>query len=58
MECESENTVMAYTNNLVTEVGKGPRFTSAGLGLRFGLGGARLQLMGCALHYMRWSSRI
>jgi hypothetical protein len=46
------DTFMAYDNNLVAEVGRGPRFNVGEEEPRFGSGGARLQLMGYALHYV------
>jgi hypothetical protein len=42
----TSNLGMAYDNNLATEV------TLAGLGPRFWSSRARLQLIGCALHYV------
>jgi hypothetical protein len=53
MECQFRNTVMANDNNLVAEVGRGPKITSVEVGPRFGSSGAWLQLIGCALHYVR-----
>jgi hypothetical protein len=43
---------MAYNNNLITKVERGLRFNVGKEEPRFGSGGDRLHLMGCALHYV------